>query len=168
MTGVSSLTDASGRFFRQALIARCASGKVRKADIRRGFRFRWTSFAAHGLTLAHIDSHQHCHMMPVIFLPFLADQPHWRALRLAFTNAPLSLLWRRPVRFSKQAVADLHDHAVQDFAGCQPMMRWCRSTIWTSTESELADTPAWWLRSGARRVELFVHPYQLGRILHQL
>lgn len=170
MTGMSSLTDASGRFFsRQALIARCASGKVRQADIRREFQAQVDFFAAHGLTLAHIDSHQHCHMMPVIFFAILGQINRIGVpLRLAFANAPLSLLWRRPVRFFKQAVLICMTTLYKTLLRVPTNDALVSIHDLDKHEFELADYTRLVAASQGRVVELFVHPYQLGKDLHQL
>lgn len=170
LTKVSSLTDEQGMFFsRQKLIARCAAGKVHLADIRREFQAQVDFFPKNGLTLAHIDSHQHCHMMPVVFFAILGQINTLGApLRLAFSSVSPGLLFSRPVRFVKQmalksmtalyklllkvptndALVSIHDLNKHEFV--------------------LTDYIGLVTGSPGKVVELFIHPYREGNDLHQL
>lgn len=170
ITGVSSLTDQAGVFFsRKTLLARCASGQVRVADIRAEFRAQVDFFSRHQLTLAHIDSHQHAHMTPLVFFAILSEVNRLQApIRLAFSSAPFHLLWQRPVRFFKQGVLRMVT------AVYKMMLRVPTNDALISVHDlgkmqfAVEDYLQLMKQSRGQCVELFIHPYRSGPDLQAL
>ncbi len=69
---VRSLCDTSGRFFsRGQLMARLFSGRVRPGHIRTELAAQMALVDKYGLSLTHIDGHQHIHVLPGILGPVL-------------------------------------------------------------------------------------------------
>ncbi|MEW6724067.1 MAG: ChbG/HpnK family deacetylase [Bacillota bacterium] len=65
---IPTLVDAQGRFLsRGELLKRCLTGRVRRAEVRREVQAQFARFAAFGLPMSHVDSHQHVHMIPLVF-----------------------------------------------------------------------------------------------------
>jgi len=170
VTGVSSLTDASGRFFpRQTQIARCASGKVKLADIRAEFCAQAAFFAQRQLPMAHLDSHQHIHMAPLVFMAILPEVNRLGVpIRLAYSSLLFSWLWKRPVRFFKQALLRGLT-AVYKMLLRVPTNDALVSVHDLSKNSyDVNDYLQLIRHSRGRCVELFIHPYRQGADLDAL
>lgn len=66
---ISSLVDAEGRFFRnfKVFAARYALGRIRIEEVERELRAQIEKLIGEGLTLTHLNGHQHLHALPAIF-----------------------------------------------------------------------------------------------------
>jgi len=84
----SSLADGRGRFppGALALVRALATGKIRHADVRAEWAAQIEKILAAGLTLSHLDSHQHVHALPG--LSAIATELA-AAYRIAVVRAPL-------------------------------------------------------------------------------
>lgn len=101
-----SLVDSRGFFFtRGALLRRIAFGAVKASDIHDEFLAQLEKAKALGIKVTHVDSHQHLHMAPWIFgiiQPLLEKE----GIPIRVVNPPIdpSILFRRPLKFAKQAI----------------------------------------------------------------
>ena len=71
---VPSLVDEQGRFLPtwSAFLARYLRGAIRKQEVETEMRAQIEKLSRAGLTVSHLDSHQHLHMLPAI-LPVAAQ-----------------------------------------------------------------------------------------------
>ncbi len=78
LVGTSSITDAHGHFLeRSVLIRKAIRGELFVDHIRREFLAQLGRMADLGVSPSHVDSHQHVHMLPVVFeamAPVLAER----------------------------------------------------------------------------------------------
>ena len=106
LSGKSALTDENGKFTnRTQLLKNIFSGHITRNTIRQEFILQLEKFRSSGLSLSHVDSHQHIHMNPFIFksiLPVINEQKI--PLRLVYPKLNFSLLFPRPEKFFKQLV----------------------------------------------------------------
>lgn len=65
---VPTLVDRQGRFPRsyRTVVARAAAGRVDPQDVRRELRAQLERIRAAGLTVTHLDTHQHLHLWPLV------------------------------------------------------------------------------------------------------
>jgi len=65
---VPSLVDSEGRFpmAYQTFVRRAALGRVDMHDVRREFRAQVERVVGDGLTVTHLDTHQHLHLWPAV------------------------------------------------------------------------------------------------------
>lgn len=68
LTGVSSLTDAEGRFLSQHVLR---EADIKADDITREYEAQWAYALEAGLSPTHLDSHHHSHTVPTILPAFL-------------------------------------------------------------------------------------------------
>lgn len=170
VTGVSSLTDASGRFFpRKIQLARCASGKVRLADIRAEFCAQAAFFARHQLPMAHLDSHQHIHMTPLVFMAILPQINRLGVpIRLAYSSLSLSWLWTRPIRFFKQTLLRGLTTVYKILLRVPTNDALVSVHDIDKNSYDVNDYVQLIFHSRGRCVELFIHPYRQGDDLNAL
>lgn len=99
---VRSLVKADGTFYsrseayRNMLLRRC-----RVADIEREFLAQVTKYQEMGLSMTHIDSHQHIHLFPQVFdiiAQFCSDKKIPLRLPWVWTKGQGRQDWRRRVR----------------------------------------------------------------------
>ena len=69
LTGVSSITDSSGKFPSYILdfVKKYVAGKIRLADIESELEKQIYCLADKGIAISHVDSHQHVHLLPGIW-----------------------------------------------------------------------------------------------------
>lgn len=97
---IPSLVDESGRFpISWKQFARAAAmGRVDSADVERELRAQIDAVRSVGVTLTHLDSHQHLHEWPTLWgvIRRLADAAGVRAVRTTRTSgvAPMAVLGR--------------------------------------------------------------------------
>ena len=165
---IPTLIGADGRSFRTSLVefARDALfGRIAAADIAREARAQITKLQAAGLTVTHLDTHKHTHMLPAIQRPLLQVAEE---LAVPAIRNPFEPLWavkatagQRLRRLLVRALAPLH----RRFLG-QPQIRSGRiqTTGGTVGISATGDLNAESLRTLLRRLppdgtyELVCHP----------
>lgn len=65
---VSTIVDGSGCFFpRKTLLSRAVRGQVNPDEVSRELEAQAAAFFDFGLSMTHVDSHQHAHLAPRIF-----------------------------------------------------------------------------------------------------
>jgi hopanoid biosynthesis associated protein HpnK len=66
---ISSLVDNSGKFYKNAkvFVRRYLSGKIRLAELRRELDAQIRRVLDCGVSVSHLDSHQHLHLLPGIW-----------------------------------------------------------------------------------------------------
>jgi predicted glycoside hydrolase/deacetylase ChbG (UPF0249 family) len=106
LSGASTLTDERGNFHtRMELLKKIFRRQVKSEDVFNEFILQLGKFRDFGLSLSHIDSHQHIHMNPFVFgsiLPAINEQKF--PLRLVYPSIYIPLLFSRPKKFLKQLV----------------------------------------------------------------
>jgi predicted glycoside hydrolase/deacetylase ChbG (UPF0249 family) len=100
---VASLTNRNGNFFRgpAALLRSALAGKLRREDVKREFEAQIEKVRAAGISITHLDSHKHVHMLPGIFpiVVQLAQSRGITCLRVANERkGKIFSVWRRNIR----------------------------------------------------------------------
>ena len=106
LTGISTLTDQNGIFLsREKLIRKFLKFEINKMDIYNEFEAQLHKFDSLGIPLSHIDSHQHLHMFPQVFLAILPlVKKRNLALRMICPILNHSLFFKRPIKYIKQLI----------------------------------------------------------------
>lgn len=106
LTGISTLTDENGIFLsREKLIRKFLKFKINKMDIYNEFEAQLYKFDSLGIPLSHIDSHQHLHMIPQVFLAILPlVNTRNLAMRMVCPILNHGLLLKRPIKYIKQLI----------------------------------------------------------------
>ncbi|MBI3299573.1 MAG: ChbG/HpnK family deacetylase [Elusimicrobia bacterium] len=161
-----SLTGPGGAFLdRRTLLARALLGGVSREEIRAELEAQLDRAADLGLSLTHVDSHQHVHMCPPIF-PCVAETAARRGLALRVVRPPISagLLLSRPLKFTKQLVLTVNGALYRSAAGVRSNDRLI--SIHDLPHGEPVGPAAYdrllTSAAGSETVELMVHPYILG------
>ena len=106
LTGASTLTDKSGNFIsRSDLLIRILLRRVNSTDIQKEFLAQLEKFESFGISISHIDSHQHLHMTPQVFnaiVPIV--EKHGLPMRIVSPVFKHRLILHRPVKYFKQVV----------------------------------------------------------------
>jgi chitin disaccharide deacetylase len=106
LSGVSSITDEQGGFLsRSTLIKKMLRRRVDTAHIKLEFEAQLAKFHSFGIRLSHIDSHQHIHMSPQVFLaiaPIIEREGVPMRIVRPVLNHRLAI--KRPVKYLKQVV----------------------------------------------------------------
>jgi predicted glycoside hydrolase/deacetylase ChbG (UPF0249 family) len=163
VAGVSSLTDNHGSFFRRGELNRkVLTGAIRKRDIVNELRAQLNKFNQHLGTPTHLDSHQHLHMNPWVFLSILPELKQ-RNIRVRLIAPPpdFSLIFHRPVKAFKQFFLML-------LAGIYRQLLGKKTNDYLVSIHEaksIPDTDTGYYREVLKKskpgkiVELMVHPY---------
>jgi predicted glycoside hydrolase/deacetylase ChbG (UPF0249 family) len=102
---IPSLTNRDGNLFRGpgGLLRSAMAGKLRRDEIEREFDAQIEKVRAAGISISHLDSHKHVHMLPGIFpiVVRLAQSKGIASLRVASErNGRIFSVWRRNIRAS--------------------------------------------------------------------
>lgn len=103
LTGVSSITDGTGRFLPRGLLLKAAMrGRLNAQDLRTEFQAQWDLLQRAGAPLGHVDSHQHVLMFPPIFnalVPVLNEM----AVPVRMVSPPWGTVTKDPTRPKRAA-----------------------------------------------------------------
>lgn len=97
---VPSLVDDQGQFFSnyQIFLKRFISGKIALTDIRRELTGQIEKVLSSGITVTHLDSHQHLHIVPGIIDIVLDLARHYKIPALRIPDEPYGFTAGYPVR----------------------------------------------------------------------
>jgi predicted glycoside hydrolase/deacetylase ChbG (UPF0249 family) len=106
LTGISTLTDRNGIFLsRHNLIKKFLMLRIKKGDIFKEFEAQLQKFDSFGISISHVDSHQHLHMLPQVFYAILplVESRHL-AMRMVCPIINHGLVLKRPFKYIKQII----------------------------------------------------------------
>jgi predicted glycoside hydrolase/deacetylase ChbG (UPF0249 family) len=161
--GLSSIRDSGGQYAgRRALFKACARGLVKAEALHRELAAQWRACESRGLSLSHVDTHQHAHLVPAVFRA---------AQQLASEKGvPLRRLWpgggARGMKRKLMHVAVTGLTRINEFQNSQRQSTSMELvSIFASGEKPtVAAYRALLEKSCADVVELMVHPAKVDRV----
>jgi chitin disaccharide deacetylase len=98
---IPSLVNGEGRFHRHAMtfLRKYAAGRIRLAEVHRELEAQIKKVASYGISISHLDSHQHLHILPQILniTAELAQQYGIPAIRLPYETPRFYMLKSRKI-----------------------------------------------------------------------
>jgi hypothetical protein len=160
LSGPSSITDGAGQFFsRRKLLLRMLQRRIRLGDVAAEYKAQLERFDSFEIPLSHIDSHEHVHMIPVVFraiLPLLRER---RApLRVV---EPFHLRSSNPLKAWKQLLLRRSARRIRDKYSVTPNTHLVSVHDRGGAQITAAGYHDLLTQGGDRGVlELMVHPYR--------